>query len=1765
MIIFGILGQGVFQGSLHYHCATPDQYALYLQAKAEGNSHHRRGLDFMDTAFAGDQAQVDTNRYSMRLGLASSTAEDEHGNGSAAAHEEEEGVWYSFESDHDEVDAKTITGKVNRGSNDVPGRALKGGGSTGSTSQQFVYRSPPPPPSPLGVPVVYAAPIFSAPQLQAITCDDPKSFALTGYVDRCCPELLQAHRQRRLREQRRPGRSLKGGGGGSSGPSDPCNPTFDPADGPFCVPGNKDACSAVGPDADCLYFPEAVTLNDFDSVMNAGMVISQIVTLDTWSGSMYDVMAAFPAPSVVWIYYLLAVLIGGFFIINLFLGVVFDEFMRAKATEAAKEELAEKEAAFIEASKREDELQYAKKDGTGGDSPSSVQDGEFHKLEEDGSTPLPTQEGGIKCLKPIVESESFISITLLFLMINVLIMCLPYAGQPESRTELLHTLSSVFTNLFTVEIVLRFLALGSAEFFTDFWNTMDVFLVGVSVLENMLIYLENSAHLFHTGFEFELNVTVFRALRLLRVMRLFRLVQYWKGVYKIFYSLIAAVPQIANIFVLLFVFMTVFALLGMQIFGGACGSEDGSRYHFDYYMPAMLVVLIIFSGGWVDAYESCLPAGVEVTRVYFAAALLIGFFIIMNLFVAILLDSLAEAEEETEDAIAEGEEEGGNEDKDENLMIASEEDTETLHPARAFCRSVINNKRTDSILLVAIGLSSACLAIDSPYVDPNSSLAAQLNVANVIFTILFTFEAAFRLLAYDPLHPTKGYFNTAFNLLDFTIVVISLISLCPEMQQYSILRILRVLRPLRLLSRVPGMSVIFIFLIEASGDVFNVIGVVFFCHTLFAVVGMELFMGAFGACTDPSITLKELCFDPSTVQPAPVQSLPHVAAPLTHRRFLDDQLNMLDRSPPDTTSLKLPPMIQKAPPSAKPLASPEEVESMQMAQDANEDNGVVSEITALQRRMMTAKRQLHERLEEQLDEDESGPTVPRFLRRSRHGRLLKGGGGGGVAADVPTAWLNPAWGSFDDFWSSMLLLLVAATADGWDMFMFTGMDAVGPDLAPVRNDFSINSLFFILWLVLGCFTMMNLFVGSVCDNFSRIKSEQDGSATMTDAQKQWVRTMQESRMFKAKIKEEKAPEPPSNSIQRSFFMIVNSEIFDAFMTLIILLNVCLMAVDFHKMEEDLEFYRVYSLCNQIFLDIYYCECVLKLFGLGIGGYCASKWNQFDFFLVVVSLIDQFATELLAAYLPIPPMLLRTIRVARIMRILRLLKRFKRLRDLIKTTILSFPSLINVGALLSLVTFIYAVLGVQLFCFVRPGDELNDQRNFRTFGSACLLLIQCLTGDGWSTLMADAGQGPERGCDPNKVPTDCGNRDQALPYFLSFMFIGTFVLLNLVVAVILENFSALGNVNPDLVSAADITDFGELWAQSWTERAATQEPVVPSLPASRRDQRSMMSMEEDRIAALVLLQPPPLGVQGKYDEAGAKSFIASLRLQKDEDGLVQFGTVVDALVRVSFDGHSDGFEEPRMPPEEEPDPFADNVTMMPIKPKSPSPPTLPRPPSIQPQTSDEQSHSANRPEEVPPLRMSMPPYYAEPEPRRAAPAPAPVVPPRSTPAPAPATSARQPAPPVATLPPSCATSLPTRQDFMPQHFYAQSADARRGARRIGERSPDHGNLGYAPPVSRRIAVPPPSSVIIERPRRPASGSPPQYVPSPDSPYRRSQRSAGMMPMSPDPNPFRIFSSQVTGGSNANYGGDPRVLPAPARLPPPLGAPPHAQQNGSNEWP
>merc|ERR1719424_79526 len=138
----------------------------------------------------------------------------------------------------------------------------------------------------------------------------------------------------------------------------------------------------------------------------------------------------------------------------------------------------------------------------------------------------------------------------------------------------------------------------------------------------------------------------------------------------------------------------------------------------------------------------------------------------------------------------------------------------------------------------------------------------------------------------------------------------------------------------------------------------------------------------------------------------------------------------------------------------------------------------------------------------------------------------------------------------------------------------------------------------------------------------------------------------------------------------------------------IIFIVAVMACDFWGIEQEPTDYFLYSRALSFSAYFFYAECVIKIFALGPEGYFGDNWSRFDFFLVCTTVVDQFAAELLAQILPIPPMLLRVLRVFRVLRILRLLKGAKELRNLIVTMILSFPSLINVGSILALIMFIY---------------------------------------------------------------------------------------------------------------------------------------------------------------------------------------------------------------------------------------------------------------------------------------------------------------------------------------------------------------------------------------------------------------------------------------------------------------------------------------------
>ena len=521
--------------------------------------------------------------------------------------------------------------------------------------------------------------------------------------------------------------------------------------------------------------------------------------------------------------------------------------------------------------------------------------------------------------------------------------------------------------------------------------------------------------------------------------------------------------------------------------------------------------------------------------------------------------------------------------------------------------------------------------------------------------------------------------------------------------------------------------------------------------------------------------------------------------------------------------------------------------------------------------------------EEAAEEAAAHAAVPHAVTLS--GRALKGGPSSGAEGpELETAWLNPPYGSFDDFSHSMLILYIAATGDGWEEFMWMGMDATEPGKAPVRNDFSPASVFFLAWMIVGCFISINLFVGAIVDNFTRIKQETDGSATMTPEQQQWADSLKATVAAQATI----SPKRPSPDEPRRLmvFHLVTSESFNFLVIGVIIINVLAMAFEFEKMPDGYE--QAYDNFMMFFTYFYYCECALKIYGLG-SFYFQDGWCRFDFFLVCTGFADQFFSELLLLYLPVPPTILRVMRVARVLRILRLLKNLKGLRDLVFTLVLAFPGLMNVGTLLALVMFMYAILGMNLFTYLMPGGALNSSgRNFYTFGNSMLLLFQCLTGDGWSEMMDDAMVSEERGCDPLAVPTDCGS-PLSIPYFISFTVLGSFVMLNLVVAVILENFTALGNVNADLVSASDIADFKEAWGD--------YDP----------DADGMISVSD--LPKLVARLPPPLGLKGTRDQSRPVKVCLQLGLSQVRNATtnepeVAFKPTLDALIQRNYAGKVD---------------------------------------------------------------------------------------------------------------------------------------------------------------------------------------------------------------------------------------------------------------------
>ena len=399
---------------------------------------------------------------------------------------------------------------------------------------------------------------------------------------------------------------------------------------------------------------------------------------------------------------------------------------------------------------------------------------------------------------------------------------------------------------------------------------------------------------------------------------------------------------------------------------------------------------------------------------------------------------------------------------------------------------------------------------------------------------------------------------------------------------------------------------------------------------------------------------------------------------------------------------------------------------------------------------------------------------------------------------MPRTWRPAKFGNFDHIGVAMLTLFEVATLELWSKIMYQSIDAVSYDQAPQRDHNPWLGLFYVVFVVIGSFFILNLFVGFVIFNFAKVKAEEDGTGSMgvTAEQKLWLETQTMMLNFKPMVKMQAG----TGKYRQFLHKVTTSTQFEIAISVCIVLNVMVMGLDTRSDDPNWAFALEFS--NFLFSAVFFVEALMK--GIAFGkSYLKDPWNRFDFALVLLSILQVLLLVLQQNVIKFRSYILRIFRVFRILRILRLVKRAGDVRILLETISYSLPHIANIGAFLCLLFFIYAVLGVNLFSNIKYGDYLNRHANFDSFPRALLVLIRIVTGENWNGIMHETMvQEP----DCSEEQDTCGFTAAPL-YYLSFLIMATFVLTNLFVAIILDNFRTTILIEK---SNLRMTDLHQVW-------------------------------------------------------------------------------------------------------------------------------------------------------------------------------------------------------------------------------------------------------------------------------------------------------------------------------------------------------------------
>ena len=240
-----------------------------------------------------------------------------------------------------------------------------------------------------------------------------------------------------------------------------------------------------------------------------------------------------------------------------------------------------------------------------------------------------------------------------------------------------------------------------------------------------------------------------------------------------------------------------------------------------------------------------------------------------------------------------------------------------------------------------------------------------------------------------------------------------------------------------------------------------------------------------------------------------------------------------------------------------------------------------------------------------------------------------------------------------------------------------------------------------------------------------------------------------------------------------------------------------------------------------------------------------------------------------------------------MRLVKLLARGEGIRTLLWTFVKSLQALPYVTLLILMLFFIYAVIGMQVFgkIALNPETAIHRNNNFQTFFQATLVLFRSATGESWQEIMMDCANFNHVQCDDNSEDSGkhCGS-DFSYVYFISFYILCSFLIMNLFIAVIMDNFDYLTR-DWSILGAHHLDEFIRLW--------------------SEYDPDARGRIKHLDVVTLLRKISPPLGFGKLCPHRIACKKLVAMNMPLNPDGTVMFNATLFALVRTNLKIKTEG--------------------------------------------------------------------------------------------------------------------------------------------------------------------------------------------------------------------------------------------------------------------